>query len=190
MNWNATMIQGGAYSKDNAPRGIIDLVDLLEQPQFSVQPFCITTEPAPADIVDIFFNNLAPQQRQDLFPESQQRGTISNGLDPIRASARVSQRMAIAFAKRTGERSGRQVALPTLEEYVAAAWDLQTRRFGTPEADAYLVTLRTGNLQWTSTACGSLGSYWTIGPGAQGRLVKLCYEQSRVDRTSFRLSIK
>jgi hypothetical protein len=189
--WGMTKIEGGTFDKASAPPNVIDFVDLIDENTFSVRPFCITVEAVPAEPVGIYFDNIREEDRRDRFPELQQQSSaIAPGQDVTgRASARVSQRMALAFASRVGEKSSRKLMLPSLEQYVAVAWELQTRRPGAPETDAFIVMMRSGSLQWTSTPCGS-GSYWTVGPSTQGRLVKLCYEQSRLDRTGFRLAIQ
>lgn len=186
-----TKIEGGSFDKSSVPPSLVDFAELIDENTFSVTPFCITLDAIPAEPVDRYFNNLREEDRRDQFPELAAQGNIPNtqGL-PGRTPANASQRMAVAFAKRTGERSDREMLLPTLQQYVGAAWELQTRHPDAPETDAFLIAMRNGNLQWTSTPCGSSGSYWTIGPSAQGKLVKLCYALSRLDRTGFRLAIK
>jgi hypothetical protein len=195
LDWQMTRIEGGAFDKSSAPAGIVDFVELIDETSFSVAPLCITLDTIPAEPVDRFFNNLREEDRRDQYPElaAPNSNPIAPGT-PGRLPANASQRMAVAFAKWFGERNERQLVLPTLQEYVAVAWELQASRRGAPETDAYLITMRSGNLMWTSTPCGSPGSYWTIGPSneasAQGKLRKLCYQQSRLDRTGFRLVIK
>jgi hypothetical protein len=184
-------IEGGQFDKASAPPGIADFLNLIEGDMFSVQPFCIFLDAIPVDAVDEYLNNLDLQQRTELFPELQSPRNVIGGRDitaPV--PARVSQRIAIGFAKRFSEKSGRELALPTLQEYVAAAWELQSKHAGSREADAFLVSMRSGNLQWTSTPCDRPGVFLTIGPNAQGRLAKICYEQSRLDRTGFRIAIR
>src|SRR5262249_21730282 len=103
----------------------------------------------------------------------------------------ISRRMAEAYAKRKAEATGRSVTLPTLNEYIAAAWELQLKRPGAVETGKFLVSLRNGNLQWTSTKCpDSTERFFVIGPSAQGPLARLCFEQSRRDRTGFRLVVR
>jgi hypothetical protein len=140
--------------------------------------------------VERYFNNLNEDDRHSQFPEfgGGQNGQQSGaGHSPANASAA----MAVAFTKRFAERSGRRLALPTLQQIVAAAWELQSKHPGAPETDAFLILMRSGNRQWTSSACGSQDSYLTIGPSTsadtQGQLVKLCYNAARIDRTSFHL---
>jgi hypothetical protein len=194
-DWQMTKIDGGTFDKSSMPPGIVDFVDLIDENTFSVAPFCITLDAIPAEPVERYFNNLREEDRRDQYPElAAQTNIPAVPGAPGRMPANASQRMALAFAKRTGERSNRQLALPTLQEYVGVAWELQAKHRGAPETDAFLITMRSGNLQWTSTPCGSPGSYWTVGPStqasAQGKLVKLCYELSRLDRTGFRLVVK
>jgi hypothetical protein len=191
LNWPALKIEGGQFDKEDAPPGIVDFADLLPEAGFSVRPFCITLDAVPAEAVDRYFNGLPEEERRTQFPELDQHSVTPAGQDATaNPVARVSHRMAIAFAQRAGERGGRNIELPTLQEYVAAAWEMQVKHPGTPDADKLLVMLRSGLLQWTSSACGANDSFWTIGPSAQGPLTKLCYEQSRLDRTGFRLTIK
>ena len=194
-DWQMARIEGGSFDKSSIPTGIVDFADLIEDSSFSVAPFCITIDAVPAEPVDRYFNNLNEDERRNQFPEIGARNAMPVGqADPTRAPANASQTMALAFSKRTGERSGRAMGLPTLQEFVAAAWELQSKHPGSPQTDAFLILVRSGNLQWTSTPCGSPGSYWTIGPStqasAQGKLVKLCYNATRIDRTGFRLVMK
>lgn len=194
-DWQMTKIDGGTFDKSSMPPGIVDFVDLIDENTFSVAPFCITLDAIPAEPVERYFNNLQEEDRRDQYPElAAQTNIPAVPGAPGHMPANASQRMALAFAKRTGERSNRQLALPTLQEYVGVAWELQAKHRGAPETDAFLITMRSGNLQWTSSPCGSPGSYWTVGPStqasAQGKLVKLCYELSRLDRTGFRLVVK
>jgi hypothetical protein len=194
-DWRMTRLEGGSFDKSSAPPGIIDFADLIDEASFSVPPLCITLESVPAEPVERYFNNLREEDRRDQYPELTAPPNVPTApVMPGRIPAIVSQRMAMAFAKRTGERNSRPLALPTLQEYIGAAWELQAKHRGAPETDAFLIAMRSGNLQWTSSPCGSPGSYWTIGPstlaGAQGKLVKLCYELSRIDRTGFRLVIR
>lgn len=186
-----TKIEGGSFDKSSIPPGVVDFAELVDENTFSVTPFCITLDAIPAEPVDRYFNNLREEDRTEQFPElAGQGGVPPPQAMPGRPPASVSQRMAVAFAKRSGERSDRELLLPTLQQYVAAAWELQTKHPGAAETDAFLIAMRSGNLQWTSTPCGSSGSYWTIGPSAQGKLVRLCYALSRLDRTGFRLAIQ
>jgi hypothetical protein len=194
-DWQMARIEGGTFNKSSIPAGIVDFADLIEDSSFSVASFCITIDAIPAEPVDRYFNNLNEDERRSQFPEIGARNAMPTGqADPARAAANASQTMALAFSKRSGERSGRALGLPTLQEFVAAAWELQSKYPGSPQTDAFLILVRSGNLQWTSTPCGSPGSYWTIGPStqasAQGKLVKLCYNSTRIDRTGFRLVMK
>lgn len=194
-DWQMARIEGGSFAKSSIPAGIVDFADLIEDSSFSVAPFCITIDAVPAEPVDRYFNNLNEDERRNQFPEIGARNAMPAAqADPTRAPANASQTMALAFSKRTGERSGRALGLPTLQEFVAAAWELQSKHPGSSQTDAFLILVRSGNLQWTSTPCGSPGSYWTIGPStqasAQGKLVKLCYNATRIDRTGFRLVMK
>lgn len=183
----AVRLEGGQFVKSNAPADLLDLLGLLDDQTFTVPSFCMTLDPVPAEAVDVYFNNMSPQERDEKFPETQLQGGAPSATD---ASARTSQRMAVAFARRSSDRSGRAVRLPSLNEYVAVAWELYKKAPNSPEAVAFTVGLRTGTLQWTSTPCGAAGLFWTIGPDVNGRMSKLCYQQSRLDRTGFRLAIK
>jgi hypothetical protein len=184
-DWQMTRIDGGVFDKSAVPSGVSDFAGLIEESSFTVDPFCITVEPIPAEPVERYFNNLNEDERRSQFPEF--GGGVSTGHAPANASAA----MAVAFTKRVAERSGRQLALPTLQQMVAAAWELQSKHPGAPQTDAFLILMRSGNLQWTSSACGPQDRYLAIGPSAQaniqGQLVKLCYNASRIDRTSFHL---
>jgi hypothetical protein len=190
-DWPLAKIEGDTFNKSAAPSTIADFADLIEDATFSVAAFCITLAPIPADPVDHYFSGMNDDDRRNLFPElAGQTAAIGTGQTP----ANASETMVAAYSKWLGERTGRQLSLPTLQQYVAAAWELQTKHPTDPQTDAFLVLMRSGSLQWTSTPCGSEGSYWTIGPsiqaGSRGKLVKLCYNSSRMDRTGFRLVIK
>ncbi|HXI06893.1 MAG: hypothetical protein ACRC1G_12995 [Bradyrhizobium sp.] len=193
-DWQMARIEGGTFDKSSIPGAIIDFAELIEDRTFSVTPFCITIDAIPSEPVERYFNNLNEDERRTQFPELATRDAMPPGqADPSRAAANASQTMALAFSKRSGERSGRALALPTLQEFVAAAWELESKYPGTPQAEAFLILVRSGNLQWTSSPCGP-GKYWAIGPStqssSQGRLVKLCYSSSRIDRTGFRVVMK
>lgn len=191
-DWQMTRIDGGVFDKSAVPSGITDFAGLIEESTFTVDPFCITVESIPAEPVERYFNNLNEDERRNQFPEfgGGQSGQLSVGRSP----ASASEAMAVAFTKRLAERSGRALALPTVQQIVAAAWELQTKHPGAPQTDAFLILMRSGNMQWTNSACGSGGSYLAVGPSAsaqtQGQLVKLCYNASRIDRTSFHLVMK
>lgn len=190
-NWPLAKIEGDTFNKSAAPAAINDFADLVEDATFAVAAFCITLAPIPADPVDRYFSGMSDDDRRNLFPElSGENAQIGTGQTP----ANASETMVAAFSKWLGERTGRELSLPTLQQYVAAAWELQTKHPNDPQTDAFLVLMRSGSRQWTSTPCGSEGSYWTIGPSIQansrGKLVKLCYHSSRMDRTGFRLVIK
>ena len=187
--WKWVKIDGGRFEKANAPAGVADFADLAEEDAFTVAPFCLMLEPVPADDLDKFIGTIPEAQRREQFPEIFEDAGASVPQDSQSGSAnRVSRRMAQAYVKKAGATT-RGVELPALNEYIAAAWELWTKHNELPEAQAFIVSLRSGSLQWTSTSCGSADSFWTIGPsaGAQERLTKLCFDQSRRDRTGFRL---
>ncbi|MBV6486921.1 MAG: hypothetical protein GHHEDOFH_00858 [Pseudorhodoplanes sp.] len=192
-SWQLIRIEGGRFDKSNVPPGVVDFADLLDETTFTVGPFCLILEPVLAEDVEKFFGSIPEEQRREQFPEIFETAGTSfpTGEQNQRAPAtKISRRMAEAYVKQKAEATARNVTLPTLNEYVAAAWELQAKRSNARETNVFLVALRSGGLQWTSTPCGPSGSFWTIGPSAQGPLTKLCYEQSRRDRTGFRLVVK
>jgi hypothetical protein len=187
MQVTSIKIEGGVFNKQNAPPAIADLVAQIDDQTFTVPTFCVTLDAVSAELVDPYFNNMPQQERDDQFPETLLNNAAGGGTDP---AARVSHRMAQAFARRSSERSGRNIQLPSLNEYVAVAWELQTRRPQSPEALNFIAGLRSGALQWTSTPCAGENAFWVIGPNFQGRVEKLCFNQSRLEKTGFRLAIR
>jgi hypothetical protein len=186
--WKWIKIDGGRFERANAPAGVIDFAVLTDEDSFTVAPFCLMLEPVPADDLEKFVGTIPEAQRREQFPELFDDAG-SSPLDSQGGSAsRVSRRVAQAYVAKAGA-TIRGLELPSLNEYIAAAWELWTKHNDQPEAQAFIVSLRSGNLQWTSTPCGAADSFWTIGPsaGARERLTKLCFEQSRRDRTGFRL---
>jgi hypothetical protein len=144
---------------------------------------------ASASEFEKFFKTVPEETRRQQFPEFFELGggkleAAGEATDPANG---ISRRMAEAFLRSQGETGGRTVALPTLNELVAAVWELQKARPDSPETGLLIVGLRSGNLQWTSTPCAENGSFLVLGPSTQGALTKLCYDQSRQDGTGFRL---
>jgi hypothetical protein len=178
-------MEGGAFDKQNAPGAIADLVAQLDDQTFTIAAFCITPEALSAEIVDPFFNNMPQQERDTQFPETKYNNAPPSA-DP---GARVSHSMARAFARRSSERSGgRTVQLPSLNEYIGVAWELQTRRPQSPEALNFISSLRTGTMQWTSTPCAP-DAYYAIGPFG-GKILKQCLHESWMNNTGFRLAVR
>jgi Sulfatase-modifying factor enzyme 1 len=197
-SWRMIRIDGGHFDKQNAPPAIVDFTDLLTDTTFDVAPFCLMLEPVPSVDLDKFMASIPDDQRHEQFPEFFE-ATVSNPYANQGDSApanNVSFRMAQAFAKQKAAAFERNVTLPTLSELIAAAWQLQDKRPADAETSIFIVSLRSGNLQWTSTSCdtasGPAGEFLTVGPSqnATGSLTRLCFEQSRRDHTGFRLVIR
>lgn len=206
-NWRMIKVGGGQFTKDEAPERIRDFVKLLNEPAFTVSPFCITADAISAAEFERFFMSISPEQRKKDFPEAAKRttngGSLGDGdpdfVPPIMLPGsesegpanKISRRMALAYAKHQSEKKGRALTLPTLNEYVATTWELSTQERSREFIDA----LRSGNLQWTSTPCPQTdpepGSFLMLGPGARGPLSTLCYDEFRLDaRTGFRLIVR
>jgi hypothetical protein len=196
--WRLIKIDGGHFDKQNAPPAIVDFTDLLNEQTFDVTPFCLLLEPIPSVDMDKYFASLPDDQRHEQFPEFFEAApaTFTSPGESVPAT-NVSFRMAQAYAKQKAAAFARDVTLPTLNELIAAAWELQVKRPAAAETNSFLISLRSGNLQWTSTPCSpaggsSSGKFLTIGPtlAANGMLTKLCFEQSRRDHTGFRLVVR
>lgn len=197
LPWRLLKIDGGRFVKSEAPASIADFTKFIEEPTFNVEPFCLMADEVSAAEFEKFFRNVPEAQKREKFPEAlEDAGGASPILDTLQSGAvtRISHRMAEAFAKHQSQISNRSVKMPTLHEYVAALWELQKSRPAPPQAALLPVALRSGNLQLTGTPCPESGpndgSFLTLGPQMQGALSTICYDESRRERTGFRLIVR
>jgi hypothetical protein len=198
LPWQLLKIEGGRFVKSEAPATIADFANFIEEPTFVVEPFCLMVDEVSSEQFGKFFRTVSEAQKRENFPEALEENSAAAPpiaeLGQSAAATRISYRMAEAYAKYHSNGSGRSVTMPTLNEYVAALWELQKRRPQPPQATMLPIALRSGNLQWTGTACPDSGTdggnFLTLGPQMQGALSTICYSQSRRDRTGFRLIVR
>lgn len=197
LPWRLLKIEGGRFVKSEAPASIADFAKFIEEPTFMVEPFCLMADEVSADEFEKFFRNVPEAQKREKFPEGLENdGGAPSIIDPLQTApaTRISHRMADAFAKHQSQISNRSVNMPTLHEYVAALWELQKRRPTPPQAALLPIALRSGNLQLTGTPCPESGpndgNFLTLGPQMQGAMSTICYDQSRRERTGFRLIVR
>jgi hypothetical protein len=185
-------IDGGQFTKAEAPPELGDFIRLVEEDTFTVAPFCLAIEETSAQEFEKFFTAIPESRKRQEFSEVFEQGADNAGSLPQSSAAatNISHTMAEAYAKYQSEASGRTLGLPTLNEYIAAIWELQRKRPQSPEATFLLVGLRSGSLQWTNSPCAETGNFLTLGPGRAGPITKLCYAQSRRDRMAFRLILR
>lgn len=189
------LIKGGKYSIADAPRPLADLAGLLDTADFEVAPFCITEEAIARSEFDFLVLNIPISKIRAVMPEAlsslphQRSISITTGRTQRLPATQVSLAMARTFAEEKSEMMEQELVLPSLEQYIAAAWELHTNRPDAPETHSFLVSLRGGLLEWTKTACQNKGTYVVLGPRLDGsRIEKYCFESTRRgSRSGFRL---
>lgn len=195
--WRLIKIEGGQFNKADAPVEIADFVKLIGEPSFTVGPLCLMADEVPAQEFEKFFGSISEAKRHEQFQEAFEQGSGNAPLpyDPTQSAAAtsISHRMAQAYAAHQSETIGRNVALPTLYEYIGAVWELQKKRPDAPETALLLVSLRSGNLHWTNSHCPdnpAPTAFLALGPELQGPLATHCFDQARRERTAFRLIVR
>lgn len=191
LPWRLIKIEGGQFNKADAPVEIEDFVKLIGESSFTVGPMCLMAEEVSAPEFEKFFTSISEAKRRELFPEAFERG--AENAPQSAAAAPISHRMAQAYAAHQSEAMARNVGLPTLNEYVGAVWELQRKKPDAPETALLLVSLRSGNLQWTNSHCPespATTSFLVLGPEPLGPLAAHCFDQLRRERTAFRLLVR
>ena len=188
-------IEGGTYDKAAAPSGIADIVELADGATFLVRPFCITLEPVGTEEFGRVFSRVPDDKKKSAAPEALDKIADQRMSDPVVATG-ISQRMAALYLEAYKAGGGQPVVLPTINEIVAAAWELQSRRADAQETKQFLISLRSGNLIWTSSPCDNgRGKFSMVGPEKRGPgqpdvLGKPCYAHEQRYRASFRLVVR
>jgi hypothetical protein len=187
-------VPGGSYPLQNLPPQVGDIAALSGSASATVEPFCISEEAVPASEMEAFLAVQTASEKQTSFPEvlvaaPQPFTQFEMGRSGRPPALAVSYRMAQAYARRQSAAMDRQLRLPRLEQYIAAAVYLQRQQPDAPATQSFLVSLRGGLLEWTETPCNTIGTFVVLGVKQQsGLLDKYCYDASQaLARMGFRL---
>jgi len=187
-------IPGGSYPLQNLSPQLSDIAGLTGSSSAKVEPFCITEEAVPASEMGAFLAARTAAEKQASFPEAlipaaQPFKQFDMGRGGRPPALSVSYRMAQGYAQWASGLTDRQLHLPRLEQYIAAAVYLLRQQPDAPSTQSFLVSLRGGLLEWTETPCNTIGTFVVLGTKQQsGLLDKYCYEASQaLARMGFRL---
>jgi len=192
-------VEGGEFIARKAPSAISDLIALLPSASFRIESFCIMEEAVPRAEFLFTLQGISRKQKRKFIPEALKglvnpAAPILTGQSLRQLASGVSWRTAHFYAQQKSHLLSRKLQLPDLQHYIAAAWrqyENQDRNNSSQKANSFLVSLRSGLLEWTRVKCKQANedTYVAVGPERNGtKLTQFCFEQSRRGfRMGFRL---